>query len=970
MQSSIHLALRDQPRGAFSPHHEALRQSNTASSTAPLITPPTTPPPIVHLQPKRLASQLEDLKNEGQLKKRKKELEQELETKVRQVEEAEDGTMKKRKTKWKKRGKGPTSSICIWMSIPPGNEGSMKLVASRGNVHSFLVRNVPQSIKAVMNAAAQSIRSKWGLRYKADDLKEMCTLWKLNEPLRKSENLADDLMAQPVSEIATPVLQNMDIPYSWDPECYHSHIKYIVTIPHIDMPVIKPPRSGSLEWADEDRILRLYQDFRDAMGIVLKLDQQGSFVLDITEPFRGVVNSMTVAGFKTELIKPATGSQAITKRRIRVEEKKGVDARATMEKLGFPSPSEQLLHSPPVGASPSPTFLVSDSNSETSIGAASETSTSPDSETFSPEALNGTASETFPRSYAGTESQSMSSDTSSQFGVIDKTLTKRERNAWQPSTTSPPAVQTIVQNSYRHVLNGRHIHNGGDRQAPFIGLYADIFVDYEQTRKDYRNKNWKFDWKFIRDVYMLVSHLMTIEASGGNPETQRLENIRKSLSEILNIPLATIELESGSKPDFIYLILRVGCTSIVVEVKAEIASYCDPFVQSANSYVASCQSHWEQLSVASTCAPSFIIGLAGPYISIGAAVLTSRVIVQQLNGSGFQFSTYAAYPTDDDRLHSLCCAFMALRECLAKLNAFYNCLSVERAVKCDPRLIRVKDLFADAHQRFFPWPKSFIYTTHNNQRLRVHFRYLCPLTTAGSCLTFKVMLVPPPSPQNDPHPSRDQSFRAIPNASWEDIITGTLLHQVCDETPLVIKFVKVYGKEAHDYMTSKSLAPRLHSYDVFEMTSGYGGLKMVVMDFVDGMNLHGREIPEEYKEELQLTFMCMHEAGFVHGDIRPENIMVTCDHRVMIIDFNTAARYARFPLVTTKRVKKESQSHSLEANPVSEGTLTGEVVTDEDGEDYEEIGQVTTLDEELHPLCFPQLTTRNSLRSPGLMTPA
>jgi serine/threonine-protein kinase len=78
----------------------------------------------------------------------------------------------------------------------------------------------------------------------------------------------------------------------------------------------------------------------------------------------------------------------------------------------------------------------------------------------------------------------------------------------------------------------------------------------------------------------------------------------------------------------------------------------------------------------------------------------------------------------------------------------------------------------------------------------------------------------------------------------------------------------------------------------------YNGAVYIVMEFVDGMNLH------EYLSSHSLSFeqklvlfrdICLavdhaHQHQVIHGDLKPENILVCSDGTPKIIDFNIAQK--------------------------------------------------------------------------------
>ena len=91
-------------------------------------------------------------------------------------------------------------------------------------------------------------------------------------------------------------------------------------------------------------------------------------------------------------------------------------------------------------------------------------------------------------------------------------------------------------------------------------------------------------------------------------------------------------------------------------------------------------------------------------------------------------------------------------------------------------------------------------------------------------------------------------------------------------------------------------------YDVIEVQ----GEIFVVMEFVDGQNLRQRLLtPMNLKEFLRIAvqsaqaLMAAHEHGIVHCDIKPENIMLTPDGEVKILDFGVAKHLPRSDESTT-----------------------------------------------------------------------
>jgi serine/threonine protein kinase len=123
---------------------------------------------------------------------------------------------------------------------------------------------------------------------------------------------------------------------------------------------------------------------------------------------------------------------------------------------------------------------------------------------------------------------------------------------------------------------------------------------------------------------------------------------------------------------------------------------------------------------------------------------------------------------------------------------------------------------------------------------------------------------------------------------------------------VVVKFVTRYGLEAHRALALENLAPQLIHYGKLVVRDGdpsYGDLHIVVMEYIPGMTLaKAREqdlVPSGTKERIRYALRCLHGQGFVFGDLRPPNVLITKNGEIKLIDFDWAGRdkQSRYPLL-------------------------------------------------------------------------
>jgi serine/threonine protein kinase len=118
---------------------------------------------------------------------------------------------------------------------------------------------------------------------------------------------------------------------------------------------------------------------------------------------------------------------------------------------------------------------------------------------------------------------------------------------------------------------------------------------------------------------------------------------------------------------------------------------------------------------------------------------------------------------------------------------------------------------------------------------------------------------------------------------------------------IYIKFVQRYSDKAHSLCASMGFAPALIGYERVP-----GGWFIVVMDALDEEyeELPRGPLPSSFADEITAKITLLHQAGYVHGDIRDTNVMVRKDGQkgFMLVDFDWAGEIseARYPMYVNR----------------------------------------------------------------------
>ncbi|EPT02361.1 hypothetical protein FOMPIDRAFT_53836 [Fomitopsis schrenkii] len=362
----------------------------------------------------------------------------------------------------------------------------------------------------------------------------------------------------------------------------------------------------------------------------------------------------------------------------------------------------------------------------------------------------------------------------------------------------------------------------------------------------------------VKKTAKLMLHLSQIVTK----ERQR-EDTRDDLSDILNCDITQTVNRNQTSADHIIIYNRPShpkeqIALAIVEEKAELGTGSVPSVQGSSSY----EEHWRSqdcMQVREACfCPSFIISIAGPWINISGAIMTTAPIVQRLTEYTWLGRGLAIY---DARIWRVARMFYALRRALNTLRNWYTDLVVP----------------ANPSSRFFPLATSYMLPGGATLELK----YDKPLKGPDpSCAAFLVRVVSSSDPEK---------------------------HSI--DRRMVVKFVETYGRDAHELLARSGFAPELIYYgDVWPTQAVSGPWKMVVMEYVAGVALakmckDGDVPPGPVYDAVRDALALLHGAGMVHGDVRFPNILVANGNgdlrsRTRILDFDWAGAQGevRYPL--------------------------------------------------------------------------
>ena len=257
--------------------------------------------------------------------------------------------------------------------------------------------------------------------------------------------------------------------------------------------------------------------------------------------------------------------------------------------------------------------------------------------------------------------------------------------------------------------------------------------------------------------------------------------------------------------------------------------------------------------------PAFLVGVAGPYMIVAGAIYLGAVVSATLTGYNSLTQAMPSAQLDrrfvnsrDQSVWHIAHTLRALRKCLDSLDAYYENMQAETG-----------DVPSDI-LHLAPHFKEF---QSENGRFTLTYRS----HLLDDQLSPRSVFLADAAPKSDPE----------------------------SQIKCVVKFTERYGKEGHEIMAAAGVAPEL-VYCKWEATVG---LWVVVTKYYESQV--GAVPTQESIDQLREGLAALHQAGFVHGDIREANILVSKEGHAQLIDFDWSeqAGTARYPSLVNPKVK-------------------------------------------------------------------
>ncbi|TDL22381.1 hypothetical protein BD410DRAFT_770441 [Rickenella mellea] len=305
--------------------------------------------------------------------------------------------------------------------------------------------------------------------------------------------------------------------------------------------------------------------------------------------------------------------------------------------------------------------------------------------------------------------------------------------------------------------------------------------------------------------------------------------------------------------------MRCGyCIYCIVEEKVELgATGTEPIFQAAFYYTSNMRQRADLRKIHCTF-PCLGVYLAGPMLGFMGFVYTDITQMQML-GPALRLD----YHQTDLKLRRMTAQYLrAFKQTTIRLRKFY--------------------------ETEFPELKSSINQSKLNPQFPCYSRY-APLPLVNSGLHEGIG-----SPAKDVPSSEEDSSSAAKDHeivyTAHPFLKSLVFFGMVNDDAVCVKFATSYSKMAHLTCAALGFAPQLLGFEELP-----GGWYMLVMDRIDNEYIPmdetyeaGVSLYDGLQDLISEALSGLHQAGYVHGDLRPANVMVRRDGKegLKFIDFD------------------------------------------------------------------------------------
>ncbi|KAH9162832.1 hypothetical protein EDB89DRAFT_2234529 [Lactarius sanguifluus] len=411
-----------------------------------------------------------------------------------------------------------------------------------------------------------------------------------------------------------------------------------------------------------------------------------------------------------------------------------------------------------------------------------------------------------------------------------------------PSSVSKNVKIFKAEQVKRPIYNGRP----AGRRGPPVTIYHKAFAELKDALRDLTKVVDKAEEQRVDDTAKLFIAATDIYET----EAERCKAVIPLLERLLDIAfIEKPKLGKDFEPDAIVTqaikdVTYGAMTAVIgyVEFKNEFGIGGDGGVQNALGLRKHLALEGYKEIRNACCCPCITVSVAGPYISIGGAILADV----------FTFESFTSYlylggqPYTQESIIGTARIFAAVAQAFLSLKRFYQDLEL----KDSPHLYRL-----------FPSPT-----------------YLAD-KIPQSKLTF--------------------SSRFEYEGRMSDDYLRSLFRATYGDREVLVKFCQQYHGDAHHLVAVAHYAPKLFFCERIR-----GGITMVIMELIAGQDAYYRftnvDLPSSILDDVKSALAVLHDSGLVFGDLRRPNIVIDTKgdrDRALLIDFEWVGRdgQARYP---------------------------------------------------------------------------